>query len=153
MELNDLPDTNVAGRSGIYETEPVGLVDGGAEFLNAVIALETGLSAIELAEGMRRVESTLGKSLDHQSDLSRILDLDLLLFGEETIQMDGLQVPHPRMDDRAFVLVPLAEIAPEAVHPRLGLTAAQMLDKLSAADLDSVRCVEEGTEINLRTHR
>lgn len=142
--LNDLPVTSVTGCSGTYETEPVGLSDGGPEFLNAVIAVETGLSAVDLAVEMRGIESALGKSPDHQSDLSRVLDLDLLLFGEQIIRTDGLLVPHPRMHERAFVMVPLAEIAPDALHPELGLTAVQVLERLSAAELAGVRCVQGG---------
>lgn len=140
--LDQLPDTTVCGRSGAYETEPVGLSDGGPEFLNAVVAVETGLSATQLADGMRRIELTLGKSPNHRSDHSRALDLDLLLFGNQVIWSESLQVPHPRMHDRAFVVAPLAELAPQAVHPTLGLTAVQMLESLPQADLAGVRCVK-----------
>jgi 2-amino-4-hydroxy-6-hydroxymethyldihydropteridine diphosphokinase len=133
--LGDFPATTVKGHSRLYETEPIGLSDNGFKFLNAAIALETGLSPIELIKMMRDVEVKLGKSLSHKSDMSRVIDLDLLLYGDQHISRDGLEVPHPRMHHRAFVLMPLAEIAPHALHPVLGCTVGRLLETLSAENL------------------
>jgi 2-amino-4-hydroxy-6-hydroxymethyldihydropteridine diphosphokinase len=128
--LDDLPGTVVTKRSGLYETEPEGLSDGGASFLNAVIELETELSIQSLMSKIRAIERRLGKSSDHRSDLSRPIDLDLLLYGDEVLKEEDLEVPHPRMASRAFVIVPLAEVAPHAFLPPKGPDAAELLSML-----------------------
>lgn len=116
-ELGRIDGIRLIGKSSLYETQPVGLVDGGPDFVNAVIALETNVTAEVLITEMRRIERKLGKSVSHRSDLSRLIDLDLLFYGSEIINSDDLIVPHPRLVDRFFVLAPMAEIAPDFVHP------------------------------------
>ncbi len=137
--LGALPGTVVTGASRLYETDPVSLVDNGPKFLNAVIALETELSASDLAQHMRAVEMALGKSPSHRSDLSRPIDLDLLLYGNERIGIDGLEIPHPRMHLRGFVLVPLAELAPAAVVPTFQRTVADLVGSLSEEEVAGVK--------------
>ncbi len=144
--LSKIPRTDVKAHSYLYETEPVGLVDGGPKFLNAAIALETNLLPEELMAYLRSIELKLGKSPLHRSNLSRPIDLDLLLYGDEIIQKDSLQVPHPRMHRRAFVLVPLAEIASEAVHPVLNCTVGDLFSRLADEELQSVRKRDQPTE-------
>ncbi|MDQ7782867.1 MAG: 2-amino-4-hydroxy-6-hydroxymethyldihydropteridine diphosphokinase [Desulfomonilaceae bacterium] len=137
--ITKVPGTEVTAHSKLYETEPVGLVDGGREFLNGAIALETTLPPADLMTFLRSIEQRLGKSPTHRSNESRPIDLDMLLYGDGIIQEDGLTVPHPRMHTRGFVLAPLAEIAPDAVHPVLNRTVSVLLSRLADEELRSVR--------------
>lgn len=137
--LKILPGTTALSWSRLYETDPVGLSDEGSTFMNAAIRLETDLSPRDLIEDLRRTELRLGKSPRHTSDRSRVIDLDLLLYDGEHISEDDLEVPHPRMHERAFVLAPLAEIAPTAVHPVLARSVSELLRVLPASDLAGVR--------------
>jgi 2-amino-4-hydroxy-6-hydroxymethyldihydropteridine diphosphokinase len=137
--LETLPKTSPAGRSKLYETEPVGLTDAGGRFLNAVIALDTDLGPHELHRELIRTERSLGKSASHRSDLSRPVDLDLLFYGDEIIETDGLEVPHPRLHTRAFTLIPLVELAPTLVHPKLRVTIDALLGSVPHQDLREVR--------------
>src|SRR5690606_1860938 len=109
-------------RSSLYRSAPVG-VTGQPDYTNAVIAAETTLPAPELLTALLAIEQAAGRTRDyHQAP--RTLDLDLLLYGETEIHQPGLEVPHPRMHQRAFVLLPLAEIAPQASIPGHGPVAA-----------------------------
>ena len=141
--LEETPGVVITCLSRLYETEPVGLRDGGGVFLNAVIRVETSLSAAEIMAAMESIEQRLGKSVSHRSDLSRVIDLDLLLYGDSRVSLNGLEVPHPRMHRRAFVLVPLSEIAPDAVPPLSGRTVEELTNDLPKQDLDSVRVYQD----------
>jgi 2-amino-4-hydroxy-6-hydroxymethyldihydropteridine diphosphokinase len=142
-EIEKLRSTRVPAVSRLFETEPVGLSDEGPMFLNAVIALDTDLAAQDLMTELKRIELLLGKSADHKSHLSRQIDLDLLLYGQEHMVEDGLEIPHPRMHERAFVLAPLAEIASHVLHPVLGCTVQSLLGKLSQPVIAGVSVVPE----------
>jgi 2-amino-4-hydroxy-6-hydroxymethyldihydropteridine diphosphokinase len=125
----------VVKQSSIYETEPVGFRDQ-SWFLNCAVEVETLLSPKELLGVLLEIEQGMGRRRTVPMG-PRIIDIDILLYGDEVIQSDELTIPHPRMAERRFVLVPLAEIAPEAVHPSATKTAAQLLAE--TADRSSVR--------------
>ena len=120
MALNRLPLTRMRQASSLYRTAPLDTDLGsetrapGADYFNAVAALETGLTAPALFDQLQRLESQAGRERAYRN-APRTLDLDLLLYGSARIESARLTVPHPRMLLRAFVLVPLAEIAPASV--------------------------------------
>lgn len=123
--LDDLPGTRLVARSSLYRSAPIG-VTGHPDYLNAVAAIDTTLTAPDLLAALLDLESSHGRR--RETELApRTLDLDLLLYGDATIALPGLDVPHPRMHLRAFVLVPLAEIAPDTDIPGRG-RAADLLD-------------------------
>ena len=119
---------NVTRISSMYETEPVDYLDQ-PWFLNCAAEAETELPAVALLKALRQIEANMG-SKKLVSKGPRLIDLDILLYGDETIDTAELQVPHPRMHLRRFVLEPLAEIAPNVRHPVSGLSAAEMLANL-----------------------
>jgi 2-amino-4-hydroxy-6-hydroxymethyldihydropteridine diphosphokinase len=117
-------------RSSLYLTDPVGFVEQ-PRFVNAVVALETDLEPRELLNGLLAIEREFGR--DRAAGFAngpRTLDLDILLFGNLVVSEPGLEIPHPRLAGRAFALIPLSEIAPQALEPRRGRTAAQLLADL-----------------------
>jgi 2-amino-4-hydroxy-6-hydroxymethyldihydropteridine diphosphokinase len=120
----------IAARSSLYSTAPVGLPDQ-PRFLNAVVALETTLSPFELLGALLTIERAFGRDRIAQiPNGPRTLDLDILLYGDFVLSESALEIPHPRLAQRAFVLVPLNEIAPGLSEPRTGKTVSQLLDKL-----------------------
>ncbi|MBI2804014.1 MAG: 2-amino-4-hydroxy-6-hydroxymethyldihydropteridine diphosphokinase [Planctomycetes bacterium] len=126
------PGVDVISVSSYYETEPVGGPAKQGDYLNAAAHLRTTLSAFELLRVLQAIESQLGRVRAERFG-PRTIDLDLLLFGLAIVQADELTVPHPRMQERLFVLEPLAEIAPLAVHPILRSTVADLDKRLREA--------------------
>jgi 2-amino-4-hydroxy-6-hydroxymethyldihydropteridine diphosphokinase len=114
--------------SSFYETEPVDLREQ-PWFLNCVVQAETSVPPLELLPALRAIESRMGSKKTVLKG-PRLMDMDILLYGDRTIETRELQVPHPRMLLRKFVLVPLAEIAPGLKHPSWSGTAAELLAKL-----------------------
>jgi 2-amino-4-hydroxy-6-hydroxymethyldihydropteridine diphosphokinase len=125
--------------SEIYETEPVDYLDQDW-FLNCVAQGETQLEATQVLRGLRQIETQMASKKKFAKG-PRLIDLDILLYGDDTIDTAELQVPHPRMLDRQFVLVPLAEITPQLRHPSWSGDAAEML--MRTADKSIVRRFSE----------
>ena len=119
--LDGVPETHVLARSSLYRTAPID--SSGPDYVNAVVAVDTHLSAVELLRAMQQIELQAGRERPYRN-APRTLDLDLLLYGTQHIATPDLTVPHPRMFERAFVLQPLAELAPQHV-PAQALQAVQ----------------------------
>ena len=114
--------------SSFYEAEPMGPRDQ-PWFLNCVVALETSQSPAELLKNALAIEQEMGR-LRLRDKGPRLIDVDIVLFGDRVVDERGLKIPHPAMHERRFVLKPLADIAPASVHPGLGKTAGELLAAL-----------------------
>ncbi|HSE01260.1 MAG TPA: 2-amino-4-hydroxy-6-hydroxymethyldihydropteridine diphosphokinase [Burkholderiales bacterium] len=139
--LAALPGTRLVGRSSLYRNPPTGVLDQ-PDFVNAVAEIETRLAARELLEHLLAIERAHCRVRDVPNG-PRTLDLDLLLYGGLTVREPALDVPHPRMLDRAFVLVPLAEIAPDAVVPGRG-RIADLVRNVDASGMIRLRETDNG---------
>jgi len=126
--LGQLPETLLVGHSSFYKSAP--FQADGPDYINAVVHLQTRLNAIELLRAFQNVENLAGRERPYRN-APRTLDIDLLLYGDGNIQSPALQVPHPRMRERAFVLLPLSELAPDVVtKDELRNVQAQVVTRL-----------------------
>lgn len=121
--------------SSLYETNPVGGPEDQPKFINAAARLKTELPPERLLALLLQIEASLGRKRGEPWG-PRTIDLDLLLYDDLVISEDGLSVPHPLMHERRFVMEPLAEIAPEVVHPTLGMSAKAILDSIGDLPMD-----------------
>ena len=128
--LGRLDAVRVLRVSSYHQTAPVGGPPQG-DFLNAAVQLETTLPPLALLCRCLEVEAEMGRQRDVRWG-PRVIDIDMLLYGDEVIESPGLVLPHPRMHERLFVLDPLVELAPDLVHPRLGKTVRQLRQELAA---------------------
>jgi 2-amino-4-hydroxy-6-hydroxymethyldihydropteridine diphosphokinase len=134
LAVGGIPQARFDHASSLYLTKPVDA--GGDDYVNAVVKIETSLGAYQLLEQLQRLEIEAGRALPkdraHLHHAPRTLDLDILLYGDARISSRTLTVPHPRMWQRAFVLVPLHEIAPELVSAeQLAALSAQVISRLN----------------------
>jgi 2-amino-4-hydroxy-6-hydroxymethyldihydropteridine diphosphokinase len=129
--LAGMPETSLGRVSSLYDTDPVGELDQ-PNFLNAVAVLETELTARRLLWNLMLIERQLGRLRSSSRYGPRTIDLDLLFYGDQVIDEPELQLPHPEVASRAFVLVPLVELEPNLMHPVLGETAVNLLARLKA---------------------
>jgi 2-amino-4-hydroxy-6-hydroxymethyldihydropteridine diphosphokinase len=120
--------------SSLYETEPVEMETGNENFYNLVLCIQipSSLSPVDLLREIKEFERRMGRDIDHSHHLPRTIDIDILLAGDRVINTPGLVIPHQEMTKRAFVLIPLYEIAPGVMHPLLKKTAKELLHQLPA---------------------
>lgn len=133
-------DVTLEKTSSIYETAPVDYTDQD-DFLNMVVKIKTSIKAADLLELCQQIEYELGRDRAKQTIEKgpRTIDLDILLFNDEIVQLENLAIPHPRMHMRAFVLVPLHEIAPEKMVPTIGRRVDTLLHRFPKEEIDAIK--------------
>jgi 2-amino-4-hydroxy-6-hydroxymethyldihydropteridine diphosphokinase len=136
LELLENEHINIKQKSSIYQTAPVGFREQ-ADFLNMVIKLETDLAPIPLLDFCQTVEKELGRERTIRFG-PRTIDLDILLYNTENKNEERLMIPHPRMHERAFVLIPLREIAPNHIIPELDKNVEELIKELPRSDIKDV---------------
>jgi 2-amino-4-hydroxy-6-hydroxymethyldihydropteridine diphosphokinase len=120
--------------SSVYETEPVGCEPGARRFLNAAIEFDYAGNPVHLLEQLIQIEETLGRKRDHPQNVSRTIDIDLLYSGDQRINEERLQLPHPRFHLRSFVLRPLADLHPDLIVPGQEKTIRELLAEVGGDD-------------------
>lgn len=127
-KIGRLPKCNVIARSSLFKTEPQG-VTGQDWYANCVVKIRTKLTPPELLTSLMNIELDMGRIRKKKWE-ARVIDLDILLFNQEIMSSESLSIPHPRLHERRFVLEPLAELAPDLIHPILKLTVITLKNAL-----------------------
>jgi 2-amino-4-hydroxy-6-hydroxymethyldihydropteridine diphosphokinase len=127
--------------SPVYETEPVGCEPGADKFLNAVLEIEYDGDPTDLLQKLIRIEESLGRDRNHARNVSRKIDIDLLYAGQLNVENERLQLPHPRLHQRKFVLQPLADIRPDLIFPNQTKSVRELLAQIE--DSTKVICFAE----------
>ena len=135
--LDLLEKSSAIQKSSIYETPPWGYTDQPA-FLNMAVKTETDLPPLELLSWLKNLEVRIGREKSFRWG-PRLIDLDILFYDDIIFESENLTIPHPRLHERAFVLVPLAEIAPEFLHPVLKKTVSQLLAEIDSTGIEIFR--------------
>ena len=126
--LAKLPDTRVLKESSLYESEPLG--DAKEWYVNGAVEIETRFKPDMLLKKFKNIERAMGRKKIKKRWGARVIDLDILLYDSAVVKKKNLRIPHPEMPTRKFVLIPLSEIAPQVIHPELGVTISEMLIKV-----------------------
>jgi 2-amino-4-hydroxy-6-hydroxymethyldihydropteridine diphosphokinase len=126
--LAKLPDTRVLKESSLYESEPLG--DAKEWYVNGAVEIETRLKPDMLLKKLKNIERSMGRKKVKKRWGARVIDLDIVLYDSAVVKKKTLRIPHPEMSSRKFVLIPLSEIAPQVVHPELGVTISELLIKI-----------------------
>lgn len=132
-----MPDAPLKADSPVYETEPWGYLNQPA-FLNMVIHVETDLLPLVLLARLKALEHALGRIPNFRNG-PRLIDVDILFYDDLTLDAPPLSIPHPHLHERAFVLVPLNDLAPELIHPRLGRSVGQLLETVDRRGVSLIR--------------
>ncbi len=142
--IDRIPECHVKSISPLYSTEPVG-VAGHEWYVNGVVSVETNIPAAELMKILLNIERDMGRNRNGQHWAPREIDLDLLLYGDEIINEEGLRVPHPLMHCRRFVMEPITALAPDLVHPETGKSMKDILLEIpdTKQEVNMIRIREE----------
>lgn len=132
-EIGRIPDVRITALSGFYDTEPVSPVPQDS-FINAVLRCEVSMGPYQLLDELQRIETEVFRRKRDVPQGPRTMDLDILFFDDLVISDDRLTIPHPRLHQRRFVLVPLCEISPDLIHPLLRGSVSEILASLPAGE-------------------
>jgi 2-amino-4-hydroxy-6-hydroxymethyldihydropteridine diphosphokinase len=142
--VGTIPGVRVLRCSSLYRTAPLGPMEQGW-FINAVAEVRTDLSPAKFFEALKAIERQMGRT-DGPRWGPRVIDLDILLYGQEVVDQEGLKIPHPEMHRRRFVLAPLCELASYEIHPAFGVSARGLLDRIDDTGVVELYAPEEAGE-------